>query len=68
MSKKADKLRDMTVPELDVVLSDLNKELYELVNQQRREKKLEKPHLLRLKRKDKARLLTIMHEKQTISS
>jgi large subunit ribosomal protein L29 len=63
---KASNLRDMTVPELDLAMSDLNKELYTLVNEMKRTKKLEKPHLLRLKKKEKARLLTILHEKQSV--
>jgi large subunit ribosomal protein L29 len=62
---KATNLRDMSVEELDATLVDLNKELYSLVNEMKRTKKQEKPHLLRLKRKEKARLLTILHEKQS---
>lgn len=62
---KASNLRDMAVDELDLALSDLNKELYNLVNEMKRSKKLEKPHLLRQKKKEKARLLTILHEKQS---
>lgn len=64
---KASNLRDMTVPELDLALSDLNKELYTLVNEVKRTKKLEKSHLIRLKKKERARLLTIMHEKQSVN-
>lgn len=63
---KASNLRDMPIEELEAVLSDLSKELYHLVNEMKRSKKLEKPHLLRQKRKDKARLLTIIHEKQSV--
>jgi len=62
---KASNFRDMAVTELDAALKDLNKELYALVNEMKRAKKLEKPHLLRQKKKDRARLLTIMHEKQS---
>jgi len=62
---KASNLRDMTVPELEVALADLGKELYALVNEGKRTKKLEKPHLIRQKKKEKARLLTIIHEKQS---
>jgi len=64
---KASNLRDMTVPELDLALVDLGKELYNLVNEIKRTKKLEKPHLIRLKKKEKARLLTILHEKQSVN-
>lgn len=62
---KASNFRDMTIPELEHALVDLNKELYTLVNEMKLSKKLEKPHLLHAKKKDKARLLTILHEKQT---
>ena len=62
---KASNLRDMSVEELEATLVDLNKELYSLVNEMKRSKKLEKPHELRHKRKEKARLLTILHEKQS---
>jgi large subunit ribosomal protein L29 len=62
---KANNLRDMSVEELEATLVDLNKELYSLVNDGKRSKKSEKPHELRLKRKEKARLLTILHEKQS---
>lgn len=61
---KASNLRDMTVPELELAHADLNKEIYKLINEMKRTKKLEKPHLIRLKKKEKARLLTILHEKQ----
>jgi len=61
---KASNLRDMTIPELELALVDLGKEIYTLVNEAKRTKKLEKPHLIQQKKKEKARLLTIMHEKQ----
>jgi large subunit ribosomal protein L29 len=64
---KASDLRDMAVPELELALVDLNKELYTLVNEMKRTKKLEKPHLIRLKKKERARLLTILHEKQSVN-
>lgn len=65
---KASNLRDMSVDELQAILSDLAKEIYNLVNEMKRTSKPEKPHMLRQKRKDKARLLTILHEKQSFNS
>lgn len=62
---KASNLRDMAVPELEAMLNDVNKELFNLVNEMKRAKKLEKPHMLYFKKKEKARLLTIIHEKQS---
>lgn len=62
---KANNLRDMAASELELTLEDLNKAIYALVNESKRTKKLEKPHLIRQKKKEKARLLTILHEKQS---
>lgn len=66
--RKAADFRDMAIEELEMIFKELSKELYELVNERKRAKKLEKPHLLREKRREKARLLTIMHEKQLAQS
>lgn len=63
---KATQLRDMSQPELEAMLTDLNKELFDITNEMKRVKKLEKPHLIRSKKKEKARLLTILHEKQSV--
>lgn len=65
---KASNLRDMAVEELEATLSDLSKELFHLINEMKRAKKLDKPHLLRQKKKEKARLLTILHEKQSVNT
>lgn len=62
---KASQLRDMSIEDLQVSFNDICKELFQLVNEMKRAKKLEKPHLLRQKKKEKARLLTILHEKQS---
>lgn len=61
---KASQLRDMAIDELDNAIDQLNKELYALVNEVKRLKKNEQPHLIPQKKKEKARLLTIRHEKQ----
>lgn len=65
---KASNFRDMTVQELELQLTDLNKELFSLVNEKKRSKKVENPHKIKEKKKDKARLLTIMHEKQSVNT
>lgn len=62
---KASNLRDMALPELEAAVEDLNKELFTLINDKKRSKKVEKPHLIREKKKQKARVLTIISEKQT---
>lgn len=65
---KASNLRDMAVPELELALADTSKELYTLVNEMKRTKKSEKPHLIRLKKKERARLLTILQQKQSANT
>lgn len=62
--KKAKDFRDMTVDELESLHSDYSKELFQLRNQLKFDKKLEKPHLIAHKRKEIARLLTIKQQKQ----
>lgn len=61
---KAKELRDQSIDELKAVLWETKKQLFELKNEKKRTKKLDKPHLLREKRKDIAKLLTVMNEKQ----
>ena len=61
---KAKDLRDKSIEDLEVTFSDYQKELFQLINKNSLTKKAEKPHLVREKRKDIARLLTVMHEKQ----
>jgi large subunit ribosomal protein L29 len=60
---KAKDLRDQTTEELEATHSDCRRELYELVNALKHAKKVEKPHLIRQKKKDIARLLTVLNEK-----
>ncbi len=62
---KATALRDMAIEELESAVIDVNKEIYQIIDENKRDKKLEKLELLRQKRKHKARLLTIISEKQS---
>jgi large subunit ribosomal protein L29 len=64
MMKKAKDFRDLSLDELEATHSDARKELYNLINESKHSKKLEKPHLIPLKKKEIARLLTVMHEKR----
>ena len=57
-------LRDQTKAELEVLGRGLAKELFELRSQKRLSKKNDKPHLLRQKRRDRARVLTIIRQKE----
>lgn len=61
---KAQDLRDQSIDDLEASLVDIKKELFELRNEQKRTRKLEKPHLLKEKKKDIAKLNTIIREKQ----
>ncbi len=64
MAKKKKELNDRSVEELKASLGDLDRELFDLRNELATQKKLEKPHLLKEKRKEKARILTILTQKQ----
>lgn len=64
---KASDLRAQSAEELEVACLDARKELFNLRNSLQRDKKLEQPHLLRSKKREIARLLTILNEKQSAS-
>ncbi len=61
---KAKDLRDKSDEELQMALEDTQKELYKLKDERKLTKKLDKPHLLRTKQKDIARILTVQTEKK----
>lgn len=55
--------RDQSVEELQALCHDLSKEIYEMNNEISTTRKLEKPHLLRKKKRDRARVLTLLSAK-----
>ena len=55
--------KDQSVEELKALFQDLTKEIYEKKNELRMTKKLEKPHLLKKKKRDRARILTLLSHK-----
>lgn len=59
--------RDQSLEELQANYEDLKRQIFELRNQRELEKKMEKPHALRQNKKDIARILTVMREKQMAS-
>lgn len=61
---KANELKDMSGEELGAMLRDKRNELFNLVNKREREKKLEKPQEIRGLRKDIARILTVLRQKE----
>jgi large subunit ribosomal protein L29 len=63
---KAKQLRDQSVDELEAQVLDTRMELFTLVNSKKQTKKLEKPHLIQTKRRDIARLKTVIGEKRKV--
>jgi ribosomal protein L29 len=65
MAKKKKKdLRDQSVSELNAQVHDLNREIFQLRNELATQRKLEKSHLIKAKRKEVARILTTLTQKQ----
>jgi large subunit ribosomal protein L29 len=56
-------LKKQTLDELKAVYRDLSKEIYEMKTEFSIARKLEKPHLLRGKKRDRARVLTVLNQK-----
>jgi len=65
---KAGELREQTIEELEALQGDLRKELYEMKGEAKQSQKFEKAHRLPQIRKDIARVLTVLREKQMASS
>lgn len=57
-------LRDQSPEELQLQLRELSKEIYDLKSEMRITRKLEKPHMMREKKRDRARLHTVLREKE----
>ena len=56
-------LKDQSVNELASLAHDISREIYGLRNEQSINRKLEKPHLVRAKKRDRARVLTVISQK-----
>lgn len=61
--KTVKEFRDQTPEELNAIMGEKRKELFELVNKLAREKKIERPHHVRSLKKDIARIMTVLREK-----
>ena len=61
---KAKDLINQSVEELEAQYEDLSREIFELLNELKLARKLDKPHLLSEKRRDRARVLTVLRQKQ----
>lgn len=57
-------LKNQTEKELEALYHDLSKELFGLRNERQIARKVEKPHLMKGKRKDRARVMTVLRQKQ----
>lgn len=67
MAKKKTNVTDYSVEEMKARVVDLDKEIFALRNELAVNRKLDKPHLIKAKRREKARLLTIMTQKNNRS-
>lgn len=61
---KVDDLRGCAKEELNEQFLKLCEEIFALENERRMQRKLEKPHLMKEKKKQRARVLTILDEKE----
>jgi len=63
---KAKELRDQTDDQLRILIEDIDKEVFEMRSEFAANRKLEQPHLIKAKKRDKARALTILSERKKI--
>ena len=62
---KASELINLSDEELEARYEDLCREIFELTSELRVSRKLEKPHQLKEKKKDLARILTVLRQKKS---
>jgi len=60
---KIEEIRDQSTEQLEFRLLEIDREFYDLTNELKTAHKLEKPHLLRDLKKEKARILTVLTER-----
>jgi large subunit ribosomal protein L29 len=61
--RKASEFKDQSVEELRVAYNELSKDIFQLKNEIRMTRKVEKPHLIREKKRERARVLTVLRQK-----
>ncbi|MCB1072060.1 MAG: 50S ribosomal protein L29 [Chlamydiia bacterium] len=61
---KASELINQSDEELEAQYEDICRDIFELTNELRVSRKLEKPHELKEKKKDRARILTVLRQKK----
>jgi large subunit ribosomal protein L29 len=64
---KAKELRNQSESELKALYQDLSREMFQLRNEMKIARKMEKPHLARIKKKERARVMTVLREKEIAS-
>jgi large subunit ribosomal protein L29 len=57
-------LRDQSPDELKALFGELSKEIFQLRNDFKITKKIEKPHLIKEKKRKRARIMTILREQE----
>lgn len=55
--------KDQSVEELKALYQELSRDIFELRNEISINKKIEKPHLVKQKKRQRARLLTVLRQK-----
>ena len=59
-------MKDLTEEQLEAMLADLKHEIYDLKCKLAAARKLEKPHLLKEKKRDLSRVLFVLAEKKRV--
>lgn len=65
--KKQKELKDLSVVELQEKAQSLGREVFDLRNLLVMQRKLEQPHLIKAKRHERARVLTLLTQKQGVT-
>ena len=60
---KMKEFMDQSVNELKALYMDMSKEIFTMKNEISTAKKMEKPHLIKIKKRDRARVLTAINQK-----
>ncbi len=61
--RKVSELKDQSADELKAMFHELSKDIFQIKNEARMTRKMEKPHLIREKKRDRARVLTLLRQK-----
>jgi len=61
---KVKELRDQSQEELKALYQDLSKELFQLRTEMKVTRKMQQPHQVRIKKRNRARVMTILRENE----